>query len=114
MTISPQVAPNVSASTAPRTTTLTAVWDAVLVRGVGVMSVSRFGPGQYIVFFHHDVSQGAYVATLGSANTVAFMPPGEIVVSPAENAPNAVVVLTFGSGGLPFQDRGFHLAVHLP
>ncbi|WP_353944301.1 hypothetical protein ABII15_23710 [Streptomyces sp. HUAS MG91] len=113
MTFALQVAQDALAAAPRKTTTLTAVWDSVLVRGIGVTSVFRFGTGQYAVFFDRDVSQGTYIATLGTAGTLAFMPPGEITVGPA-SIPNAVVVLTFGSAGIPFQDRGFHLAVHLP
>ena len=90
-----------------------------LVRGRNVLRTAKLGLGIYEVFFTGDVSNGAFVATIGRPG-IATEPPGEITVAlrccPGLNpwtpfADNkGVWVQTFDSDGRP-SDRSFHLIV---
>lgn len=93
--------------------------DADLVRGRNVLRTAKLGVGIYEVFFTGDVSNGAFVATIGRPG-IATEPPGEITVAlrccPGANpwtpfADNkGVWVQTFDPNGRP-SDRSFHLIV---
>jgi len=93
--------------------------DASLVRGRNVLRTAKLGVGIYEVFFTGDVSNGAFVATIGRPG-IATEPAGEITVAlrccPGLNpwtpfADNkGVWVQTFDSNGRP-SDRSFHLIV---
>lgn len=93
--------------------------DASLVRGRNVLRTAKLGQGVYEVFFTGDVSNAAFVATIGRPG-IATEPPGEITVAlrccPGANpwtpfADNkGVWVQTFDSNGRP-SDRSFHLIV---
>jgi hypothetical protein len=93
--------------------------DSSLVRGRNVLRTAKLGDGIYEVFFTGDVSNGAFVATIGRPG-IATEPPGEITVAlrccPGANrwtpfADNkGVWVQTFDSNGRP-SDRSFHLIV---
>ena len=54
--------------------------DASLVRGRNVLRTRKLGTGIYEVFFTGDVSNGAFVATIGRPG-IATEPPGEITVA---------------------------------
>ncbi|MCZ7439297.1 hypothetical protein O7598_23025 [Micromonospora sp. WMMC241] len=81
-----------------------------------VVSAFRFAPGyhvwpgQYQVLLDYDVSQKAYVATVGTNDSVNVPPGGEVSVAPRLETPNAVFVQTRTSGGSP-SPRPFHLVV---
>jgi hypothetical protein len=93
--------------------------DASLVRGRNVLRTEKLDEGTYEVFFTGDVSNGAFVATIGRPG-IATEPPGEITVAlrccPGANpwtpfADNkGVWIQTFDSNGRP-SDRSFHLIV---
>jgi hypothetical protein len=83
--------------------------NGTLERQSGATDVDRTGEGRYEVTFNRDVSDCAYLATIGQPTT-GTPPAGEIGVS-RSNDVNAVLVRTRGSDGT-FTDRGFHLAVH--
>lgn len=93
--------------------------DASLVRGRNVLRTGKLGVGIYEVFFTGDVSNGAFVATIGRPG-IATEPAGEITVAlrccPGLNpwhpfADNkGVWIQTFDSNGRP-SDRSFHLIV---
>jgi hypothetical protein len=93
--------------------------DASLVRGRNVLRTAKLAQGIYEVFFTGDVSNGAFVATIGRPG-IATEPPGEITVAlrccPGANpwtpfADNkGVWIQTFDSNGRP-SDRSFHLIV---
>jgi hypothetical protein len=93
--------------------------DASLVRGRNVLRTEKLDEGIYEVFFTGDVSNAAFVATIGRPG-IATEPPGEITVAlrccPGANpwtpfADNkGVWVQTFDSNGRP-SDRSFHLIV---
>ena len=95
------------------TLTATAESFGLLVRGVGIVSVQKVQTGGYFLTFDRDVSDGVYVATIGTPGNIFLMPPGEITVSGIENYPYSIGVQTYNSAGQP-ADRGFHVAVHLP
>jgi hypothetical protein len=93
--------------------------DASLVRGRNVLRTRKLGLGIYEVFFTGDVSNGAFVATIGRPG-IATEPPGEITVAlrccpglglfePFEGN-KGVWIQTFDSAGKP-SDRSFHLIV---
>jgi hypothetical protein len=54
--------------------------DASLVRGRNVLRTRKLGTGIYEVFFTGDVSNGAFVATIGRPG-IATEPPGEITMA---------------------------------
>jgi len=93
--------------------------DASLVRGRNVLRTRKLAIGIYEVFFTGDVSNGAFVATIGRPG-IATEPPGEITVAlrccpglglfePFEGN-KGVWIQTFDSAGKP-SDRSFHLIV---
>ena len=93
--------------------------DASLVRGRNVLRTRKLAIGIYEVFFTGDVSNGAFVATIGRPG-IATEPPGEITVAlrccpglglfePFEGD-KGVWIQTFDSVGKP-SDRSFHLIV---
>ncbi len=93
--------------------------DASLVRGRNVLRTAKLGTGIYEVFFTGEVSNGAFVATIGRPG-IATEPTGEITVAlrccPGLGAfhpfddNKGVWVQTFDSNGRP-ADRSFHLIV---
>jgi len=93
--------------------------DGSLVRGRNVLRTEQLGPGTYEVFFTGEVSNGAFVATIGRPG-IFTEPPGEITVAlrccPGLNpwtpfADNkGVWIQTFNSRG-ELEDRSFHLIV---
>jgi hypothetical protein len=93
--------------------------DASLVRGRNVLRTRKLDTGIYEVFFTGDVSNGAFVATIGRPG-IATEPPGEITLAlrccpgmglfePFEGN-KGVWIQTFDSAGKP-SDRSFHLIV---
>jgi hypothetical protein len=93
--------------------------DATLVRGRNVVRTTHLDTGTYEVFFTGDVSNGAFVATIGRPG-IATEPPGEITVAlrccPGFGAftpfddNKGVWIQTFDSSGKP-RDTSFHLIV---
>ena len=93
--------------------------DGSLVRGRNVLRTERLALGTYEVFFTGEVSNGAYVATIGRPG-IFTEPPGEITVAlrccPGLNPwtpfsdNKGVWIQTFDSNGEP-SDRSFHLIV---
>lgn len=93
--------------------------DATLVRGRNVVRTAKLDTGVYEVFFTGEVSNGAFVATIGRPG-IATEPTGEITVAlrccPGFGAyqpfddNKGVWIQTFDSGGKP-ADRSFHLIV---
>ena len=77
--------------------------DAKVLRGRGVTSVSRSGPGEYTVVFDRQANKCVDLALLTGDDS------GRIVVNDSSTDPNAVLVSTF-EGGAP-RDRSFHLAL---
>src|SRR5438874_1561176 len=86
--------------------------DATLARGSGVVSVGRTPanlPSRFAIVFNRNVSQCAYVATLGS--TAGGVPAtGDITVATLDTSPNGVFVDTFNSAGTE-TSLPFHLVV---
>lgn len=95
------------------TLTATAESNGTLVRGFGAVSVQKLGFGIYFVTFDRDVTQGVYVATIGTPGDQFLMPTGQITVAGVAGFPESIDVTTHNSAG-GFEDRGFHVAVHLP
>lgn len=88
--------------------------NGTLVRGRNVWRTRQLSTGVYEVVFTGDVSNGAFVATIGRPG-IATEPAGEISValrcclgSPETN--KGVWVDTHDSNGTP-SDRAFHLIV---
>lgn len=100
--------------TGPPTTTLWAVVSnkGVLVRGgTGTLSaIALLQPGAYEVVFDRDVSDCAYIATIGSTEAGPTS-AGMIAVATRLGNPDAVFVETFGEKGKPTASQSFHLAV---
>jgi hypothetical protein len=71
--------------------------DGTKARGRSVTSVSNPSGGQFVVTFDRDVSQCAYVATIGAA-TVSTPPFAWINASPAASNPDGVAVMTAAAG----------------
>ncbi|WP_089156942.1 hypothetical protein [Micromonospora sp. NBS 11-29] len=102
----------------------TVAWAVVSSTGVllqhsaNVVSAFRFPtsgwpdtkPGQFQVLLDYDVSQKAYVATVGTNDQVNVPPSGEIQVAPRLQTPNAVFVQTRTSDGI-YSPRPFHLVI---
>lgn len=93
--------------------------DASLVRGRNVLRTRKLGVGIYEVFFTGEVSNGAFVATIGRPG-ISTEPPGFITVAlrccpglglfePFEDN-KGVWIQTFDTTGKP-SDRSFHLIV---
>lgn len=93
--------------------------DASLVRGRNVLRTAKLGTGIYEVFFTGEVTNGAFVATIGRPG-ILTEPPGEVTVAlrccPGAGAfqpfddNKGVWIQTFDSAGKP-ADRSFHLIV---
>jgi hypothetical protein len=100
--------------TGPPPTTLWAVVSnkGVLVRGgAGTLSATALLElGAYEVVFNRDVSDCAYIATVGSAEAGSTS-AGMIAVATRLGNPDAVFVETFGEKGKPTGSQSFHLAV---
>ncbi len=77
--------------------------SARVLRGEGVTSVNRGGPGSYEVVFDRDASTCVYLALLSGEET------GRIIVDESPTNKNAVVVSTYAGGAQT--DRRFHLAL---
>ncbi|BCL16157.1 hypothetical protein [Micromonospora sagamiensis] len=84
--------------------------NGVLARGQDVVSVTRYGVGQYEVLFNRVLSRGAYVATLGDSADCCVPANGEISVAPRLSITTGVFVQTRNSSGTA-ADRPFHLHV---
>lgn len=88
--------------------------NGTLVRGRNVVRSTRLATGQYEVIFTDDISQGAYVATIGRPG-IATEPAGQIGVAlrcclAGAEVNKGVWVDTHDSGG-GWSDRAFHLIV---
>jgi hypothetical protein len=77
--------------------------NAKVLRGEGVTSVNRSGPGEYQVVFDREPGKCVYLALLSGD------PAGRIAVNDSTTNKNAVLVST-SEGGVP-TDRSFHLAL---
>jgi hypothetical protein len=92
------------------------VTPASIARGKHAVSANRFAQGIQEVKFDRDVSNCAYVATLGSSSPAVspgFYTPTSTTVTPVSGAPDTVFVGTaYQSGGFPTGlDASFHLIV---
>lgn len=98
----------------PEPTSLWAVVNAKgeLVRGgTGTVSATALlEPGDFEVVFNRNVSNCAYIATLGSPEAGATF-AGMIAVATRLGNPNAVFVETFAEKGKAAISEPFHLAV---
>jgi hypothetical protein len=100
--------------TGPPPTTLWAVVSnkGALVRGgTGTVSATALlEPGAFEVVFDRNVSDCAYIATLGSIEAGSTF-PGMIAVATRLGNPDAVFIETFGEKGKSALSESFHLAV---
>ncbi|WP_030487417.1 hypothetical protein [Micromonospora chokoriensis] len=80
-------------------------------RGGG--TVVKYGVGEYEVIFGHNVTAGAFLATLSLSGSCCIPPGGEVSVAPRLLTPNAVFVQTRNSAGTP-ANLGFTLLTHTP
>jgi len=86
-------------------------YDGSVAAGKNVDFVQRNGPGSYQVEFKKkDLSDCAFLATLGGSAPFDFGAPGQISVS-LHPSHKGVWVLTRTSDGQFLSDRGFHLKV---
>lgn len=84
--------------------------DGKLVRGLDVSSSQTLGTGFYEVIFKHDVTACAFVATLGTTNSLGTEPTGQITVAGRYANNNGVFIATTDSNGIS-ANRNFHLVV---
>ncbi|WP_139978422.1 hypothetical protein [Nocardioides litoris] len=76
----------------------------------GAVSASRVGAGVYNVLFGTDVSDCAYVASLGQPGGTGFPPSGDAGVTGLENKPAGLFVVAYNQAGAT-ADRPFHVVV---
>lgn len=79
------------------------------VRGRGVTSAARSGPGEYVIVFDADVRNCAYFGTIGDVSA-AGPGNGQISVAALAANVNAVRVVTRNSAG-ELTNNSFHLIV---
>jgi hypothetical protein len=92
--------------------------DGSLARGSGVQSIQGSGTGNYRIYFTRDVTNCAYIATIGRSDIFAGPQPGFIGVA-GNNVPglggepreHGVLVTTDDTAGQN-ADRPFHVSVH--
>jgi hypothetical protein len=82
--------------------------DGILSRG-NAASATRLGPGAYEVIFNKDVTQCAFIATLGQGNA-GNGAIGQISVAARNGNANGVFLVTRDSAGTG-ADKPFHLLV---
>jgi len=83
--------------------------DGTLARGAGVASSQNLGAGSYEVIFNRDITQCAYIATLG--NPGAGNPAGGFIGTALRvGTTNGVFVETSDTADVTV-DRSFHLQV---
>jgi hypothetical protein len=92
--------------------TCTSTWAVVRVDGtdsrdLDVVATTHAGPGRYEVTFNHDISNCAFIATIGDPNARYVYDPGLVSTS---GAPNGVYVDTMNLVGV-LTDAPFHLNV---
>lgn len=78
-------------------------------KSVGVTSSNKTADGTYIVQFRRDISNCAYVASLGDIGA-ALPPVGSALVSQSASDSSSVFVETVNSSGT-LADASFHLFV---
>jgi len=85
--------------------------DGTLLAGKGATSV-QVGGGGYFVRFDRDISNCAYIATIGQQN-VAYGDPGEIqaIHSTGAGSPNRDVFVAMSDKDTGAISRGFSLVV---
>jgi hypothetical protein len=81
-----------------------------LVRGDGVLAVTRLGVGRYEVRLDADVSACAYTATIGDPANALVYYPGLVYTAGGHSGADRVYVETKNPGG-GLSDYPFHLAV---
>ena len=85
--------------------------NGALVRGSGVTTTSRTGPGSFVITFDHSIAGCAAVANPGDPATGTVADPVVAAVSRRANA-RAVSVQTYHEGGEFNIDEPFHIAVY--
>jgi hypothetical protein len=85
--------------------------DGSLFRGRGVVSSAKLGTGEYQVIFHTDVTQCAYIGTVGMPTIKAT--DGFLTTALKAGTTDGVFVETFDATGA-VADRNFHLEVVCP
>jgi hypothetical protein len=81
-----------------------------LVRGDGVLGLTRLGPGRYEARFDANVSACAYTATVGDPSNALAYHPGFVFTAGGHSGQDRVYVETKNPGG-GLSDYPFHLAV---
>jgi hypothetical protein len=84
--------------------------DGSLARGLGAISSSVVGPGQYEVDFNQDINRCGFTATVGLSGSTGSSNFGTVNVAIRSGNKHALLVQTFDVGGNPF-DLGFHVIV---
>jgi hypothetical protein len=105
--------PHAPAGLPPAGVSFTAVVKAngTLVRGFGAVSVSQpEGAGSYQVDFTADVTNCAYVVTLGDPGNNAPPAPGDVTVAGRNGDPEGLFIQTADIHGT-LENRAFHLDV---
>lgn len=91
--------------------------NGTLARGFGAVSSVLLGSNQFQVTFDHDLTQSAFVASVGFPGSSGVPPTGITTVVGKSGAPNAVLVATWlinETGANPVWVRyplPFHLVV---
>lgn len=84
--------------------------DLTLARGAGVVSVGKDSEGRSVVLFDRDVSECAYTANIGFADSIGAPDDGAVTVVGAAGIPEGVFISTFNQAGED-TDSGYHLVV---
>ena len=88
-------------------------YDANLVRSSPGTTLTNLGDGRYDVTFTSDVTNSAYLATVGDPGRELVFNPAGVYTGSASN-PNAVYIETKNQGGGLTAGIPFHLAVISP
>lgn len=84
--------------------------DASVARSSGGVTSTANGTGTYIVRFGFNVTQCAYVATIGLSGSVGSSAPGSVTVVGRNGDANALYIQTFDPSGT-LTNLGFHVIV---
>jgi hypothetical protein len=99
----------------PAGASATALWAVVrgngtLARASHVALTEQNNPGVYQVVFDRNITDCAFIAGRGAADSSSAADPGEISATRLPGGTTNVLVVTYNSAGTP-ADADFHLAV---
>jgi hypothetical protein len=87
--------------------------DGTLAKNLSAVSATRLTTGTYQVLFTQDITNAAYVASIGLSGSSGASAPGEITVVGRAGAANGIFIQTFDPAGV-ITDLGFHVGALIP